>query len=60
MNKRVNQYGVCREFQESWSNNSSIPMALLSSEMGQDTHTSCRYLKVDSCAGTSVNWFPSR
>jgi len=22
--------------------------------------TSCRYLKVDSCPGTSVNWFPSK
>lgn len=24
------------------------------------TYTSCRYLKVESCPGTWVNWFPSR
>lgn len=24
------------------------------------TYTSCRYLKVESCPGTCVNWFPSR
>lgn len=27
---------------------------------GPGTHTSCRYLKEDSCPGTCVNWFPSR
>lgn len=24
------------------------------------TYTSCRYLKVDSSFGTTLNWFPSR